>query len=130
MAHNDPETRKAYDKQYRALHAEHYRELQRARRNRMRDHARAFKDVPCSDCNGRFPYYVMDFDHRPGVEKCFEVADYLATVLVSNYDKLDAEIAKCDVVCANCHRIRTHNRRHAEIMPKDPNSSSGRQLTH
>jgi hypothetical protein len=59
----------------------------------------------------------MDFDHRPGTEKLFEIADYLATRVVSTYAKLDAEIEKCDVVCSNCHRIRTQERRQI-LVPK------------
>lgn len=25
---------------------------------------RQLKEVPCGDCNIKYPYYVMDFDHR------------------------------------------------------------------
>lgn len=48
----------------------------------------------------------MDFDHRPGETKLFDIC------LGYRYSrkKLDAEIAKCDVVCANCHRDRTYKR--------------------
>lgn len=47
----------------------------------------------------------MDFDHVRG-EK---VAD-LSTMVnqCTTVAAIDAEIAKCDLVCANCHRIRTH----------------------
>jgi hypothetical protein len=27
-----------------------------------------------------------------------------------SWDKIMAEVLKCDVVCANCHRIRTHRK--------------------
>ena len=63
-----------------------------------------FKNVPCANCDNRYPYYVMDFDHRDPAEKSFDLAR-------GKYGRLDAviaEIEKCDVVCANCHRIRTH----------------------
>jgi len=46
----------------------------------------------------------MDFDHRdPNVK-----VDHVASMLSAGVNKLEAEIAKCDVVCANCHRIRTY----------------------
>jgi hypothetical protein len=64
------------------------------------------KDQPCADCDGRFPPAAMDFDHRdPAAKTCgvTKMAHYsVARVL--------AEIAKCDLVCVNCHRLRTHRR--------------------
>lgn len=32
-------------------------------------------------------------------------------------DVILAEIAKCEVVCAVCHRIRTHTRKNAQVAP-------------
>lgn len=63
--------------------------------------------MPCADCNGSFPFYVMDFDHREGEVKLFDVSN---GALRFGRAKVLAEIAKCDVICANCHRIRTANR--------------------
>jgi hypothetical protein len=56
---------------------------------------------------------VMDFDHREGEEKCFNLSIAAGQTRLS-WAKMLAEIAKCDVVCANCHRERTHQRRLAE----------------
>jgi len=64
------------------------------------------KAVPCMDCGQRYPAYVMDLDHRPGEEKLF----ILGNRGNRNVGKVRAEIAKCDPVCANCHRERTWNR--------------------
>ena len=63
---------------------------------------------PCTDCRQPFPYYILDFDHRPGVDKRFEIAK----VKRGNYkwETILQEIAKCDLVCANCHRRRTWQR--------------------
>jgi hypothetical protein len=48
----------------------------------------------------------MDFDHRDGRQKRFNIGrDALRQI--SEADLL-REIAKCDVVCANCRRMRTH----------------------
>jgi len=63
---------------------------------------RSLKDVPCADCGGRFHYSQMDFDHVRG-EKTAVVPRLIGKPL----DTLLAEIQKCDVVCANCHRQRT-----------------------
>ena len=67
----------------------------------------ALKDKPCVDCGGKFPPECMDFDHVRG-EKLFSVMMRLTASKV----RLETEIAKCDLVCANCHRIRTKKRYH------------------
>lgn len=67
-----------------------------------------YGDTPCIDCGGVFPWCVMDFDHRPGEVKEFgigRVGHYRTTP--TTIARLEKEIAKCDLVCANCHRIRT-----------------------
>lgn len=61
------------------------------------------KKVPCVDCGVRYPPHVMDLDHG-GSEKNGLVAN---VVRIWPSERLLAEIAKCDVVCANCHRERT-----------------------
>jgi hypothetical protein len=52
----------------------------------------------------------MDFDHRPGEKKRFNLANTNSQAWRS-FQNIQAEIATCDVVCANCHRERTHQRR-------------------
>jgi|ERR1051326_6085747 hypothetical protein len=64
------------------------------------------KNVPCMDCNNSFPPECMDFDHREGTEKCFTIGSRTTLSL----ERLMTEIAKCDIVCSNCHRIRTRKR--------------------
>src|SRR5579872_6584201 len=66
------------------------------------------KASPCMDCGGTFPPVCMDFDHRPGEVKLFPIGKHGFRF---TRDELLAEIAKCDLVCANCHRIRTFNKR-------------------
>ena len=76
----------------------------------------SLKRRPCADCGQEFPGCVMDFDHRVPSGKRQAVSRMIgragtATIL--------AEVAKCDIVCANCHRDRTYRRREA--------GSSGRE---
>ena len=66
----------------------------------------AAKNRPCMDCGGTFPSVCMDFDHVRG-EKLFGVGNSRSRSVKAMQD----EIAKCDIVCANCHRVRTHARR-------------------
>lgn len=65
----------------------------------------AAKAQPCADCGVRYPSYVMDLDHRDRSSKTRHVS---AIVTSGSYQAVKDEIAKCDAVCSNCHRIRTH----------------------
>lgn len=65
-----------------------------------------YKEQPCMDCGVEYPSYVMDFDHVRG-EKAFQIGGSLHLSLA----RLIAEVEKCDVVCSNCHRIRTFTQR-------------------
>lgn len=70
------------------------------------------KIKPCMDCNGSFNPWQMDFDHRPGTKKLFEINKFVnvSSITPQRLNFLYEEIAKCDLVCANCHRDRTHKR--------------------
>ena len=67
---------------------------------------RDLRRVPCMDCGGLFPPHVMDFDHRDPAAKSFNLTSGRA--MLASRARLEAEIAKCDIVCANCHRMRTY----------------------
>lgn len=67
-------------------------------------------NTPCMDCKISYPYYVMDFDHVRG-RKQKNVSELISTL---SKKKIDLEIAKCEIVCSNCHRIRTHLRKTAK----------------
>lgn len=60
---------------------------------------------PCVDCGESDPI-VLDFDHIDGKTKCFSIANRAGTY--SNTEKLVAEMAKCEIRCANCHRRKTY----------------------
>ena len=73
--------------------------------------ARYLKEVkeknPCMDCKISYPYYMMDFDHVRG-KKQANVVELINTL---SKKRIDTEIAKCEVVCSNCHRARTYMRK-------------------
>ena len=77
---------------------------------RMQEYVNHLKIVPCKDCNGLFRPVVMDFDHLDPTIKFMNIG---RLVKYGSWDKLYKEIAKCEVVCSNCHRIRTENRRNS-----------------
>ncbi len=60
----------------------------------------------CADCGYNKHPVALDFDHLPGHVKEFTIGSQM----IRNMDRIWAEVAKCEVVCANCHRIRTATR--------------------
>jgi DNA polymerase/3'-5' exonuclease PolX len=73
--------------------------------------ARYKLDRQCADCDRHFDKaYHLDFDHRPGETKLFNISKFGSRNIVSIW----REVAKCDVVCALCHRTRTYERAQAD----------------
>ena len=111
----DPEDAKA---QVRAAQAENASRGQRIESTdrqqhysrKYRDERRlwlwSFKRRPCTDCKVQYPPYVMHFDHLPGCEKKFNISQ----ALHRSKAEIIEEIAKCELVCGNCHAVRTFER--------------------
>jgi hypothetical protein len=74
----------------------------------------------CADCKEKFHYCQMDFDHRDRSTKKKQVS----YMLMNGIETIMKEIAKCDLVCANCHRDRTQ-RQVASLPVIIPKTSSG-----
>lgn len=103
------ECRREYDRRY---YRDHGKSGRLARRRARRQAARAWmaslkEGVACADCGQVFPAWVMHWDHLPGFEKVGCVSDLLVrrtrTITL-------AELTKCELVCANCHVLRTISR--------------------
>jgi hypothetical protein len=88
----------------------------RVQRIRLAEIVRQAKSKPCMDCGNEYPTWVMDLDHRNPKEKVLAVAT--AVTWGWSIQRLQSEIAKCDVVCSNCHRDRTHKQRVDGIFRK------------
>ena len=99
-------TRQASKKHY-DQHTQYYKDKAAASRTSLlvksQELIKKAKDVPCADCNNRFPAVAMDFHHVSG-DKLANVGNM--TSWGSSLPKLQAEIDKCVVLCACCHRIR------------------------
>lgn len=65
------------------------------------------KAGPCTDCGNRFPSECMDFDHLDSTKKHFCVGVSWRWV---SLEDIRSEVAKCELVCSNCHRTRTKKR--------------------
>lgn len=66
------------------------------------------KNRPCMDCQGYFNPWQMQFDHKPGTIKKYDIGSMCSRA--SSVKNLLSEIAKCDIVCSNCHWNRTYKR--------------------
>jgi hypothetical protein len=100
--------RKDYDHAYHAATRPVRLAQKRARKTALVEWVRELKKRPCADCGGRFHPVAMHFDHLPGQQKEFDVG---WAIRGYSRKRILAEIAKCDLVCANCHAVRTYERR-------------------
>ena len=76
-------------------------------RDRNREYVRNIKEsTPCADCGIKYHYSQMDFDHID-IKKVniARLANSEASIKT-----IKAEINKCEIVCSNCHRLRTWQR--------------------
>lgn len=89
------------------------REVNRQKHGQAKALLARLKAHPCMDCGGVFPPYVMHFDHRDPTLKRHEVSYWVSCGAIS---QLLEEVAHCDLVCANCHALRTHRQREAGII--------------
>lgn len=106
MPYKDPAKQRAYSKQHYKKYKQKYLQSNYRRREELRNYIRCIKaDTPCTDCSEQYPHYVMDFDHLRDKEGL--IAHF---VNYNNKKALDAELKKCEVVCANCHRERSYGR--------------------
>lgn len=107
MAYSDPHDPRLLAARRRHYHAnkEQYKARNRAKKKAIREYIQEVKGAPCVDCDRVYHYCVMDFDHL--MDKAINVSQM---VDCGSLDKVKKEIAKCELVCANCHRMRTHLR--------------------
>lgn len=97
----------ARSKRYYEENKEHHREVIGERNKKLREQNRRllfeyYQSNPCVDCGNDNPI-VLELDHRDGTDKVSDVSK----MMHSSWETIEAEIKKCDVRCANCHRIRT-----------------------
>jgi len=103
------ECQKDHAKEYYKVNKEKQKEqINEARRIRVKENREKYFNVlssnSCVDCSETNPI-VLEFDHKDDVDKISGVGKMIGHG--NSWDKIKEEMAKCDVRCANCHRIRT-----------------------
>lgn len=83
-------------------------DINRLKRYAVRDYILSKKiDKSCLDCGTPYPWFILDFDHVRGIKRGnLSLAPSKHWSLAA----IDEEIAKCDLICSNCHRIRTFSK--------------------
>lgn len=89
---------------YYLRNPEYYRKKNARARQRKAEYIRQCKDVPCAECGTRYEHYQMEFDHIGPKLIC------VSSMTSASWKQIYEEIAKCEVVCANCHASRTWHR--------------------
>ena len=102
LGHQCKECNRAYSKAHYYRNKERYMEVSAKTKKRLRERLNKIKSVPCKDCGGSFPPVCMDFDHL--IDKKFNIGEKLKAL---SWKVIEQEIAKCDIICSNCHRLRT-----------------------
>ena len=108
--------RRDWDAAYWARRRHFRMSQQRDRRRELREWISGIKSsTPCTDCGGYFHPAAMTYDHLPGHEK----RDDISSLVAGGYrGAVVTEMAKCEIVCANCHAIRTFRRREAARLAR------------
>lgn len=98
---------KEYQKQYYLENKSNQMLRNKRFRNLLQDKIKKIKESsPCKDCGNFYQSCQMDFDHLEN--KKFNISENYFRV---SWKKLSQEMDKCELVCANCHRLRTRNRK-------------------
>ncbi len=81
-----------------------------------RDYIQKQRDKPCAKCGNHLDVLLMDFDHIDPITKFKNVA----AMVNYSIEIIDAEIAKCQVLCIYCHKEKDYLRRINKPLPKKP----------
>lgn len=101
--------KREYDRIYHSNRSEEDKkrklELQYKRINEIRGMVSGYKaSSGCKICGINNPV-VLEFDHRDSENKSFDISQGVSNGY--GWERLLSEMDKCDVLCANCHRIKT-----------------------
>ena len=111
MPYKNKQRRKEYQSRYmrevwypknKKIHIFRIRKIKNKVSNYIAEFKRRGKCVDCGFSGKKYPF-VLDFHHLR--DKKFSIASFSSFIV--SLDTLNKEISKCELICANCHRIRT-----------------------
>ncbi|GHO64843.1 hypothetical protein KSC_037350 [Ktedonobacter sp. SOSP1-52] len=115
MAFGSDEERKAYYRAYNKIwyqkHKKKIAEDRKRSRIKLNEWYRQYKSTLCCIRCGESHPACLHFHHRNPAEKEFAIQDIIRRSYISA-ERLEKEIAKCDVLCGNCHAILHWNESH------------------
>lgn len=130
MAYKNPEDRKTYhrlwyqanrakkaeqSKEWHDANYERHMDLQAKWAMERRQKLAQYKlERGCARCGYRGHPAALHFDHLPGHEKAFTIAQ----IYKRKWERVLEEIAKCQILCANCHAIQTAERGYVKRKPQ------------
>lgn len=102
MPRKDPERARQQRREYYLANKDLHRESQRQHRQRTLNYVHAIRNNACCKQCGEDHPATLDLHHRNPEEK--EAG--FAKMIRDKWSKvrIDAELKKCDILCANCHR--------------------------
>jgi len=103
MPYKDPAKQKAAQASHYQQNKDRFKQRARDRIERNRRFVREYKEGCSCEVCGEDRWQVLDFHHKDEGTKYKGVANLVCNR--SSIKKIKAEIAKCMVVCANCHRM-------------------------
>ncbi len=115
--YKDPKRRSDYQREYHKniwypAHRQDRIDRSRRKREELVEWYREYKKtLKCADCGQTHPA-TLEFHHLDPAKKEVNISRLIATS--SSLRRLKEEMAKCIVLCANCHRIRHWNERYGE----------------
>jgi hypothetical protein len=109
MPHKDPETAKAWRRNWwKTAHKARSDQNAAARRRHeeINTFLRRHKMISgCADCGFRRHHAALEFHHEGGDKE-------INLSFAKSLEQARREMAKCAVLCSNCHRIRHWNQAH------------------
>jgi hypothetical protein len=122
MAYADKDRQREYHKQWIRKNQDKYQAWAKALRAKNTEYLIAYRlEHGCKDCGYRTNVDALQFDHVRG-PKLGSPGNFYATTSF-----MLREIEKCEVVCANCHAIRTGKRRREGIVISNEAKSYNRR---